>query len=188
LQTGCASSFLETSSILHGSDNASVVLLDTLQLCGLQQTLQPNCPSGAISAFQGPTTTPPDNTAVQFSALAGLNWDVNANRVYPGASIGAFGDDFYSVICESFSRVATTRTSCTTGTPVGEVHIRYDCSGSTNTFWVLVYLYNGFDLIPTSATPNDQLWVVNRCGDDCGGGDNKFFQVRVTVVTSSTAK
>jgi hypothetical protein len=127
----------------------------------------------------------PSSIQVQYSSLVtggSLGWQLNAARA-PGSP----SPDFWSVICNNFDQVNATSTGCKLNpnsgpqAGVGEVHVRYDCNSKT--FWVLAYVYSGYDLEPDS----DSMFALDRCTGNnppsptapCGNSNTKFLQVCV---------
>jgi hypothetical protein len=79
-----------------------------------------------------------------------MGWDVKART----AGANSASTSLYSVLCNSFGNVLPDRRTCDAGAaPVGEAHVRYDCTDKT--FWILTYVYSNFYFNTVRATLSD---------------------------------
>lgn len=77
-----------------------------------QENPADTCPTGYAPAAAGRTEAPDDNTAVQYSALRDLGWEVPAIRPSRDTFTTAYTRDFWSVMCNSHNNVDNSRRYC----------------------------------------------------------------------------
>lgn len=168
----------------------------------LQDLVGNQCLNGDFRPRRDATLDPTSSTsAVQFSALANLNWKVpvgvngmaerptSVNYMnYSNRLSATSPNDFFSVMCNGFGEVvAPNRQSCFQSEQPsqvkGAIHIRYDCAN--NTMWFLTYAFKDI----TFGTQLGNLWIrtCDTEANDCrGGGGGKFVQFASTVSGTPT--